>query len=83
MRKYIDGIYKKRGCMVGYLIEGMEDDVIKKINKRIVADSNYAQSEILVKKLQNGKYQQYYESNHSNYHGNPLRHFIFDIAILN
>lgn len=83
MRKFIDGIYKKRGCMVGYLVEGKEVDVVRKINARITSDSNYAKTEILVKNVPNTQNVQYYESTHTNYQGNPLRHFILNLAMLN
>lgn len=35
MRKYIDGIYKKRGCMIGYVVEGSIANIVEKINARI------------------------------------------------
>lgn len=35
MRKYIDGIYKKRGCMIGYVVEGRTHHIVEKINSRI------------------------------------------------
>jgi hypothetical protein len=35
MGKYINGIYKKRGCMIGYIVEGSIPNIIRKINTRI------------------------------------------------
>lgn len=35
MGKFIDGIYKNRGCMVGYIVEGSIANIVGKINARI------------------------------------------------
>ena len=35
MNKYISGLYKQRGCMVGYIVEGEINKIIAKINKQI------------------------------------------------
>jgi hypothetical protein len=35
MGKYINGIYRQRGCMLGYIIEGKIPYIIQKINARI------------------------------------------------
>ena len=35
MGKYINGIYKKRGCMIGYIVEGSIPNIIIKINTQI------------------------------------------------
>ncbi len=42
MGKYLDGIYKKRGCMIGYIIEGNVVNIVEKINKQIekILDNN-------------------------------------------
>ena len=35
MNKYISGIYKNKGCMVGYAVEGGINAIVDKINKQI------------------------------------------------
>lgn len=35
MHKFINGLYKKKGCMVGYIIEGDINNIVIEINKKI------------------------------------------------
>ena len=83
MRKFLESVYKKRGCMLGYLIEGSADTVVLKINDKIKADIFYENTGLLEKGEPIDGFEQYYESVHLNYSRNPLRHFFLNIALKN
>ncbi|MEO6704263.1 MAG: hypothetical protein ABIN04_00245, partial [Ginsengibacter sp.] len=42
MNKYISGIYKQQGCMLGYIVEGKIEKIVEKINNEVIYffDSN-------------------------------------------
>jgi len=83
MRKFIEGIYKKKGCMLGYVVEGNPAAIVKKINEKIRIDPFYKESAILEKKPLIEDFDCYYESTHSEYNNNPLRHLFLDFATKN
>lgn len=63
MGKYINGIYKKRGCMVGYVVEGDIPAIIIKINKQI--EKKFNKSHHLLKdKSSKFKCKEIYKSKH-------------------
>ena len=83
MRKFLESVYKKRGCMLGYIIEGEAEAIVHKINDKIMSDSFYGSTGILKKGDGINGFEQYYESVHVNYDRNPLRHFFLNIALTN
>jgi hypothetical protein len=80
MKKFINGVYKKRGCMIGYVMEGDLPTIANKINDRIKADTFYSGDACLKKKLLVKYFDSYFESIHIGYHANPLKHLFLDFS---
>lgn len=79
MRKFIEGIYSKRGCMIGYIIEGSPTAIVQKINERINADEFYKGVKVLIQKEAIEVFKHHYESEHINL-DYPLKHLMFDFT---
>jgi hypothetical protein len=64
MGKFINGIYKSRGCMVGYIVQGNIRAIIPNINNKIV--KTYSKSDCLLPDIRN-QYKQIeiYKSKHA------------------
>ena len=77
MNKYISGIYKNMGCMVGYIVEGSIDKIIEKINIRveIFFDTN---QKLLKENSSNFKHSDIYKSIHLNKLKYPMFHLMLD-----
>jgi hypothetical protein len=80
MRKFIEGIYKKKGCMIGYVMEGSPTVIVKNINEKIKIDSFYKDKPELKEKIIEAKFNLHYESDHSGYTENPLKHLFLDFT---
>ena len=81
MRKFIEGIYKKRGLMIGYIIEGSPGAVVEQINKRIEADSFYSITDKLVKTQVVKEFEHTYCSNHISRIPYSLPHLFLDFSL--
>jgi hypothetical protein len=79
MRKIIEGTYSKPTCMVGYVIEGTPEGIIKKLNDRINKDDFYDKASALKKVNLIDDFEHMYESTHKKYMGSPLRHIFMDL----
>jgi hypothetical protein len=77
MGKYINGIYKKRGCMVGYIVEGNISNIIKKINKQIEKVMDKKQSLEKDNHLKS-KHKEIYKSQHPGKLDYDLYHLMLD-----
>lgn len=80
MKKFIDGIYSKKGCMIGYITEGIPTSIISKINIRIKRDTYFTNKSILRKKKPIENYKLHYESIHENLKY-PLKHLLLDFVV--
>ncbi len=81
MRKIIEGKYSKPGCMLGYIIEGTPDGIVKRLNERISGDGFYGKSCTLRKLSSIEGHNHFYESTHKNYNRSPLKHILLDINL--
>lgn len=79
MRKFIEGVYSKRGCMIGYIIEGSPKAIVQKINERMKADTFYNKAKILTPQKAIEMYSHHYESEHTNL-SYPLKHLMLDFT---
>lgn len=79
MNKYVNGIYKNMGCMVGYIVEGKINVIIDKINKQI--ESTFGAKQILFKET-NSKFshQEIYKSVHKEKLNYKLYHLMLDFS---
>jgi len=77
MGKYINGLYKRRGCMIGYIIEGNIPNIVGKINNQIEKVFNNKQC---VKKDNSLKYKhkEIYKSQHKGKLNYDLYHLMLD-----
>ncbi len=77
MGKYINGLYKRRGCMIGYIIEGNIPNIVEKINNQIEKVFNKKQC---VKKDNSLKYKhkEIYKSQHKGNLNYDLYHLMLD-----
>ena len=66
MRKYINQVYKKPGFMIGYVKEGVVNEIIVKLNEVITVDSTYKATEKLFLQNPIGSYLHFYKSEHEN-----------------
>lgn len=75
MQKFINGLYKKRGCMVGYVIEGEVGNIVIEINKEIekILDKNQCLSKDNSKRF---NHTDIYKSNHPNKLRYTLHHLM-------
>jgi len=79
MGKYINGIYKGRGCMLGYVLEGNVSSIISKINSEICAvfDNSQCLSKVSDPQL---TYSDVYRSEHKAKLSYPLFHLMLDFT---
>lgn len=78
MNKYISGIYKSMGCMVGYVVEGKINVIIDKINKQI--ESIFDAKQILYKgALSKFNHQEIYKSVHKEKLNYTMFHLMLDL----
>ena len=63
MGKYINGIYEKRGCMIGYVVEGDIPNIIIKINVQVEKVMNKKQCLTRDSRLKS-KHKEIYKSQH-------------------
>lgn len=76
MNKYVSGIYKKRGCMVGYIVEGNISNIVDKINVHI--ESVFDSSQKLLKEEEiTFNHKEVYKSSHRELHFS-LFHLMLD-----
>lgn len=77
MNKYITGIYKQRGCMIGYIVEGETTLIVNKINEEIerVLDSS---QKLLIETTQFFQHNAVYKSFHKEKLIYPLFHLMLD-----
>lgn len=74
MKKFIDSIYSKAGCMIGYVRQGSTKNILKKINDRIAKGDILPKNEQLKNAHFFSGFDYHYESNHFGYKCNPLKH---------
>ncbi len=74
MKKFINSIYSKKGCMIGYIREGDTENIFKKINDRIASEWQTSEQLVNVPLVEGFNY--HYESNHPGYQHNPLKHLL-------
>ncbi|MCG3166300.1 MAG: hypothetical protein POELPBGB_02078 [Bacteroidia bacterium] len=82
MKKFIAGVYRKKGCMIGYIREGDTNNIIGKINARIKEGDILEETEILKSIPLLAKFKHHYESNHLGYIHNPLKHLFLDFTVM-
>lgn len=82
MRKYLDGIYKKNGCMIGYVMEGSTDAIVKKINDIILSSNLFSNNEILGNRISIDAFEHCYESVHPLNLTQPLKHLFLDFSMV-
>lgn len=77
MCKYIKHIYKKRGCMLGYVVEGKISNIVNNINNEIenVLGDLQQLSKVNLEKL---KHEEIYKSTHNGNLDYPLFHLLLD-----
>lgn len=77
MNKYISGIYKSMGCMVGYIVEGKINKIVEKINSQveIVFDSN---QKLLKENSSRFKHKEIYKSLHKEKLKYSMFHLMLD-----
>ena len=75
MDKFVKNLYKERGCMVGYVIQGKPDNIVENINNRLI--KNNRDNEILQKIHKLFDYNYCYETEH-----NSLNYKIKHIMLL-
>lgn len=78
MSKYIKNIYQKRGCMIGYIVEGQVQNIVDKINIEIEKKWDQQQKLVNVKE-DTFKLKYVYTSLHSNSLTYPLWHLMLDL----
>lgn len=79
MNKYISGIYKSMGCMVGYIIEGEINVIIDKINNQI--KNTFDAKQILYKESYSKfNHQEIYQSVHKEKLSYTLFHLMLDFS---
>jgi len=76
MNKYISGTYRKRGCMVGYVIEGNISNVVDKINNHIESVFDSSQK-LLKEQIIMFNHKEVYKSSHNKL-GYSLFHLMLD-----
>ncbi|MBN1186824.1 MAG: hypothetical protein JXB49_31390 [Bacteroidales bacterium] len=76
MGKYINGIYKGRGCMVAYILNGSISSIVIKINEEI--KSNLDQTQCLSKATD---LQYIYNEIFQSTHKPNLQHFLYHIML--
>lgn len=81
MRKFIDGIYRKRGCMVAYIMQGEAAGIIQKLNAFIQSDAKYTSSEIISEKHIINGYKECYISQHASPNTKQLRHLMLSFTL--
>lgn len=64
MRKFIDGIYRKRGCMIAYIMQGEADRIVQKLNAIILSDSRFQSTETISGRHSIENYNECYISEH-------------------
>lgn len=79
MNKYISGIYKERGCMVGYIVEGSIDKIIEKINTQVESFFD-ADQKLTKENSSNFKHTEIYKSIHQYKLKYPMFHLFFDFT---
>lgn len=79
MNKYISGIYKNMGCMVGYVVEGKINVIIDKINKQI--ESTFGATQTLFKENHpDFSHKEIYKSIHQEKLKYALFHLMLDFS---
>lgn len=81
MRKFIDGQYKKRGCMIGYVMQGLVPQVVTRLNDLILANTKFTPSEIITGKHTINEYENCYFSEHTGRFRSRLRHLMLNFVI--
>lgn len=81
MRKFVESIYSKPGCMIGYVIEGNPSEIVRKINDCIKSDTFYNSMTVLKQKETLESLEHHYESVHPGSPSSPLKHLILDMTI--
>lgn len=77
MGKYINGLYKRRGCMIGYVIEGDIANIVVKINnqiQKVFSKKQYVKKDISLKY----KHKEIYKSQHKGKLNYNLYHLMLD-----
>ncbi|HEY5371875.1 MAG TPA: hypothetical protein VIJ75_23065 [Hanamia sp.] len=77
MNKYISGIYKERGCMLGYIVEGNIGEIVEKINTQ-VENVFEANQKLLKENSSNFKHKEIYKSIHQQKLKYPMFHLMLD-----
>lgn len=80
MRKFVEGIYKKRGVMLGYVIDGNPTIIVEKLNQKIESDTFYTRSEKLIKSELLEGFVHSYSSNHEPRINYNIQHLFLDFS---
>lgn len=80
MRKFIEGIYRKRGCMVAYVMQGNIHQIIQKLNAFIQSDSKFTSTEIITGKHTINYYEECYISAHLTSQTPSLKHLMLSFS---
>lgn len=74
MGKYINGIYQKRGFMIGYIVEGDLKNIVTNVNKQVEKDFDLAQ---ILRLDSSFKHNYIYTSQHKSKLSYNLYHLLF------